>query len=117
MSTFKVKSLYDKPSADDGLRVLVAREWPADVEKELAKVDDWEKELAPNRDLLEFFHKEKEKNWDEFTNHYKRDLERSAPIKEFLVKMKFHDVVTLLFAAKDTNHNYVDVLKEFLDKQ
>lgn len=59
MKEIKLKRIYDDPSGDDGYRVLVDRLWPRGVSKEDAKLDEWDKELAPSTELRKWFgHKE-----------------------------------------------------------
>ena len=73
MKEIKLKRIYDDPSADDGYRVLVDRLWPRGVSKEVAKLDEWDKELAPSTELRKWFD-HKEERFDEFARRYREEL-------------------------------------------
>ena len=114
MSELRIKRVYDPPSAEDGTRVLVDRLWPRGVKKADAKVDLWLKDAAPSAELREWFGHDPQK-WKEFQARYRKELADNA---EALAPL--HDLVdhgkplTLLFAAKDEEHNNAVVLKDFL---
>ncbi len=66
----RTKRIYEEPSGDDGARVLVDRLWPRGVSKEEAKVDRWEKDLAPSNKLRRWFGHDPAK-WEEFLRRYR----------------------------------------------
>lgn len=109
-----IKRIYAPPSQEDGYRVLVDRLWPRGVSKEKAKADLWLKEIAPTNDLRHWFNHEEEK-WPEFQKRYRDEL-RANPeaVREFKDKTRGHGTVTLLYGAKDEQHNQAIVLKDFL---
>ncbi len=108
----KVKRIYEKPSEEDGFRMLVDRLWPRNVKKEKAKIDLWLKEIAPSNELRKWF-SHKEERWEEFRVGYKEELKGKVELIEMIKKLeKEHGTITLLFSAKDINHNNVVVLLE-----
>jgi uncharacterized protein YeaO (DUF488 family) len=108
-----VKRAYDPPASSDGYRVLVDRIWPRGVAKEDLKVDAWLKEVAPSTALRKWFGHDPKK-WDEFRRRYARELEPHAAALEQLVKHARAGRVTLVFAAKDAEHNNAVALREYL---
>ena len=109
----KLKRVYDAAGADDGCRILVDRLWPRGVKKEAVHIDLWLKEAAPSPELRKWFNHDPDK-WEPFRAAYLEELrqhpERAAPIVEHARKK----TVTLVYGAKDEEHNHALVLKEFL---
>lgn len=114
----KIKRVYTGKEETDGYRVLVDRIWPRGMTKELADVDLWLKDVAPSKELRQFFNHEKEK-FPEFKKKYQEEL-KQGPQKEALNTLKeiinTHDVVTLVYGAKNETYNQAVVLKELLEK-
>ncbi|KWT65516.1 putative uroporphyrin-III c-methyltransferase [Hyphomicrobium sulfonivorans] len=108
-----LKRVYDPPSADDGMRVLVDRLWPRGLSKDAAKVDVWMKEAAPSAELRKWFHHEPER-WNEFKHRYRQELAANVDAVEYLRELAKSKPLTLLFAAHDTEHNNAVVLLDFL---
>ena len=111
----KIKRVYDDVSSQDGKRVLVDRVWPRGIKKEDLKHDEWYKELAPSTDLRKWFDHDEDK-WDEFKKKYKEELKDQQDLIKELRKDSDGHNVTLLYAAKDTEHNQAVVLKEVIEK-
>ena len=111
----ELKRVYDDPTPDDGLRVLVDRLWPRGVKKEDAHVDLWLKEVAPSSELRRWFGHDPEK-WAEFRRRYRAELEEKKVEIGELRKRVGKGSVTLVYGAKDTQHNQAVVLKEFLEE-
>ncbi len=109
----KIKRVYDDPEDDDGKRYLVDRLWPRGIKKENLKLDSWLKEIAPSTDLRKWFHHEDAK-WEEFVDAYRSELEGIENWKP-LAKEAKNGTITLLYAAKNREHNHAVVLKDFLD--
>ena len=110
----QLKRIYEKPSQNDGLRVLVDRLWPRGISKNNAQIDHWQKELAPSGELRKWFNHEPEK-WEDFKRKYIKELEQHQDlIKDFINLTKGVHVITLLYAAKDENHNQAVVLHKYL---
>lgn len=108
-----IKRIYDEPSEADGYRVLVDRLWPRGIKKDAARIDLWEKNIAPSNELRKWFAHDVNK-WDEFCERYKHELENNDAFSQFSAEMQSKPAVTLLFAAKDTEHNNAVVLCSLL---
>ena len=112
---FKIKRVYDTPSKDDGFRVLVDRIWPRGLSKETARIDLWLREIAPSAGLRKWFGHDPAK-WPTFKTRYEKELDsKSALIEELLTLEKNYGIVTLVYGARDTEHNNAVVLKEYLE--
>jgi len=109
----KIKRVYDKPDKEDGRRVLVDRLWPRGLTKEKANVDLWLKEIAPSTELRKWFGHDPAK-WKEFQKRYKQELKRNHEQVLILKEQVKKGTVTLVFGAKDEQHNEALVLKEML---
>ncbi len=110
-----LKRIYLPADKKDGFRVLVDRLWPRGVSKEEAKLDLWLKEISPSDELRKWFGHDPEK-WEEFQKRYFAELKEK---KEELVELSEHikkETVTLLYGAKDEEHNNAVVLKSYLEK-
>lgn len=111
----RTKRVYDKPSGSDGLRVLVDRLWPRGLRKEIACIDLWLKEAAPSDSLRKWFSHDPDK-WDDFRKRYIEELSKNpGPLRELAGKSA-KGTVTLLYAAKDSEHNNAVALKEYLSR-
>ncbi|HET6527870.1 MAG TPA: DUF488 domain-containing protein [Balneolaceae bacterium] len=111
----QLKRAYDDLSDHDGCRVLVDRIWPRGVSKEKLQLDEWLKEIAPTKELRQWFDHDPEK-FDEFKKRYKKELEDHQEQVEKLISLaENNDELTLIFAAKDEEHNNAVVLKEYLE--
>jgi uncharacterized protein YeaO (DUF488 family) len=112
----KIKRIYEKFSEDDGFRILVDRLWPRGIKKEEAKIDLWFKEIAPSEKLRKWFKHDVSK-WEEFKKKYEEEIYRNEENLRKLVEIiKNKKVITLVFSAKDKEHNNAVVLKEILMK-
>lgn len=109
-----LKRIYEEPADDDGFRILVDRLWPRGVSKEKAHLDLWLKEIAPSTELRKWFDHDPAK-WSEFKSRYKAELSKNTENLAVLEKiLKGHKTVTLLFAAKDEEHNEAVIIQDFL---
>lgn len=111
----RIKRVYEKPSEEDGKRILVDRLWPRGLTKEKAAVDLWLKEIAPSTELRKWFGHDPEK-WKEFQKKYHRELKNNVEQVSVLKEQLTEGLVTLLYGAKDEEHNEALVLKEWLSK-
>jgi uncharacterized protein YeaO (DUF488 family) len=111
----KLKRVYEKPGKEDGVRILVDRLWPRGLTKEKAGVDLWLKEVAPSTELRKWFGHDPAK-WKEFQKRYRKELENNKEQVAVLKEQVKKRVVTLVYGAKDEEHNEALVLKELLDK-
>ena len=112
----KIKRIYYLPAKEDGFRTLVDRLWPRGLSKNKAKVDLWLKDIAPSDELRKWFAHDPKK-WEEFKNKYKVELKDK---KELLGKIKQAEkekgVVTLVYSAKDEEHNNAVAIINILRK-
>src|ERR1700722_11286882 len=110
--TIQLKRVYEAPSKSDGTRILVDRLWPRGLTKEKARVDLWLKEVAPSTDLRKWFAHDPAK-WPEFKTRYRAELKQN-PEAFAELKAAAKGNTTLLFGAKDEEHNEAVVLQELL---
>lgn len=108
-----MKRIYDPPEPDDGLRYLVERLWPRGMKKESVKVDGWLKEVAPSPQLRTWFSHDPAK-WKEFQRRYFAELNNNPSAWIPLVEAEQKGNLTLLFSARDIQHNSAVALKNFL---
>jgi uncharacterized protein YeaO (DUF488 family) len=111
----QVKRVYDSPQPGDGTRFLVERLWPRGVNKEALHMDGWLKEAAPSTDLRHWFGHDPEK-WDEFQRRYFAELDGHSDVLQPIRESAQRGQVTLLYSARDTEHNNAVALKEYLEK-
>jgi uncharacterized protein YeaO (DUF488 family) len=109
----RLKRAYEPASPSDGYRVLVDRLWPRGVSKEQAKLDEWEKELPPSRELREWFGHEPNR-FAEFRRRYIAELRSARPRLAELRRQARAGTLTLVYSAHDTEHNDAVVLAEVL---
>jgi uncharacterized protein YeaO (DUF488 family) len=113
--TFKVKRVYEGRSSDDGFRVLVDRLWPRGISRGSGAVDLWLRDVAPSNRLRRWFGHRPER-WEEFRRRYFRELEGKQHLIAELLRLEMeHGTVTLLFSAKDAQHNNAVALREYLE--
>jgi uncharacterized protein YeaO (DUF488 family) len=109
----KIKRVYLQPDEEDGTRILVDRLWPRGLTKAKASVDLWLKEVAPSTELRKWFGHDPEK-WKEFQTRYRAELRQNTEQVSLLKQKAAKGVVTLLFGAKDEEHNEAVVLQKLL---
>ena len=108
----KLKRVYAEPSKSDGKRILVDRLWPRGLSKEKAQVDLWLKEVAPSNELRKWFSHDPEK-WPEFKKRYRAELKQN-PEAFAELKAAAKNNTTLLYGARDTEHNEAVILQQLL---
>lgn len=108
-----IKRTYDAPARSDGARILVDRLWPRGVSKEALEADMWLKEVAPSDKLRKWFSHDTDR-WQEFEQRYLAELRENRDGWQPIVARAQQGNVTLLYAAKDTEHNNAVVLERFL---
>lgn len=112
----KIKRIYDEFESEDGFRILVDRLWPRGIKKEESHVNLWLKEIGPSDELRKWFNHETEK-WEDFRRRYRAELShKKDELDEIRNAEKQNKAVTLLYGAKDTEHNQAIVIKEMLQK-
>lgn len=119
MGQLKVKRVYEAAAPDDGVRILVDRLWPRGISKEKAQLTDWCKSVAPSTELRKWFGHDAAK-FAEFRDRYVAELNANPDADAFRERVLglLHDGdVTLLFGAKDVEHNNAVVVKEWLSEK
>ena len=111
----KIKRVYEKPQVDDGIRILVDRLWPRGLTKEKARIDLWLKDIAPSTQLRKWFSHDPAK-WTGFRKRYLEELERNKEESLLLREQLKKGNVTLVYAAKDKEHNEALVLKDLFSR-
>lgn len=114
MNNIKVKRIYDAREEKDGYRVLVDRLWPRGIKKENAEIDAWLKEVAPSTGLRKWFGHDPGK-WGLFKKKYNEELKENEAVNELPALIKKHKLITLVYAAKDEQHNQAIVLKQYIE--
>ena len=109
----QLKRVYEEPSDKDGMRVLVERLWPRGVTKERAAVDLWLKDVAPSPELRKWFGHDPAR-WEQFQERYRRELRKQKDAVQLLKQKGKQGSVTLVYAARDEEHNGALALKRFL---
>ncbi|MGE0081659.1 MAG: DUF488 domain-containing protein [Thiohalomonadaceae bacterium] len=108
-----VKRVYDPSAKSDGARVLVDRVWPRGVRKEELALDAWEKDVAPSPALRTWFGHDPAR-WEEFRRRYFAELDRRPEALARLRALARRGRLTLLFSARDTEHNNAVALRDYL---
>lgn len=116
--TLAIKRAYDPPASGDGWRVLVDRLWPRGVSKARLQLDAWVRDLAPSTELRKWFRHDLDR-WDEFVRRYREELR--APEREALLSTlcehATHGTVTLVYGARDIEHNEAAVLQDVVQER
>ncbi len=112
----QLKRVYEAPSATDGLRVLVDRLWPRGLTKERAAVDLWLKDLAPSTELRKWFGHDPTR-WKQFQQRYRKELRSGNDAIGLLREKCEQGTITLLYGAKDKEHNEALVLQTLLERR
>lgn len=111
-----LKRAYDPPAKSDGRRVLVDRIWPRGVARDDLRIEAWLKELAPSPGLRKWFGHDPDK-WEEFKGRYARELDERPEALAQLAEMAKAGRLTLVFGARDTEHNNAVALREYLERR
>ncbi|WP_192357855.1 DUF488 domain-containing protein [Mesorhizobium mediterraneum] len=109
----RLKRAYERPSAEDGARVLIDRLWPRGVKKKAAKIDQWAKDIAPSTELRKWFGHEPAR-WEEFRRRYTAELHQHGEQLDNLRELARSGAITLVYAAHDESRNDAVVLRDVL---
>ena len=109
----KLKRAYEPHSASDGTRVLIDRLWPRGVTKKAAAIDHWFRDLAPSTELRQWFGHDVNR-WNEFRRRYTAELKHHGEQVDELRRLARKGPVTLVFGARDEEHNDAVVLRHVL---
>ncbi|MFE9105647.1 DUF488 domain-containing protein [Actinomadura geliboluensis] len=111
----RLRRVYDQASSEDGKRILVDRVWPRGLSKDKARLDEWEKDVAPSTELRKWYGHDVDR-FEEFTARYDaelRDPDRAAALDR-LRALAARGTITLLTATKDIDHSQAAVLAAHL---
>lgn len=114
---FAIKRAYLDPAPSDGFRVLVDRIWPRGKTKDDLQVNLWARDLAPSTTLRTWFNHDPSR-WQGFCERYRRELaapDQYARLKDVLQAADGFKCVTLVYGAKDEEHNQAVVLRNALE--
>jgi uncharacterized protein YeaO (DUF488 family) len=112
----QTRRVYEPPAPEDGARLLVDRLWPRGVSKEKLHLAGWLKEIAPSGPLRLWFDHDPAR-WNEFQRRYSAELEERPEAWQPILQAARNGRVTLLFGAKDLEHNNAIALKAFLERK
>lgn len=118
MADLKVKRVYLPAEAADGHRILIDRLWPRGLSKEVARVDEWRKEVSPSTELRRWFG-HKEKNFGEFVQKYVAELDGNPDAPAFARhcrELLEQGPVTLLYGARNEVSNHALVLRDWVNR-
>lgn len=109
----RVKRVYEPAERSDGYRILIDRLWPRGISHERARLDAWERDLAPSAALRTWFGHQPDL-FDEFRRRYISELREHRSLLSQLRQRARHGTLTLLYAARDTDHNDAIVLADVI---
>jgi uncharacterized protein YeaO (DUF488 family) len=117
-ASVRIKRVHDAPTDNDALRVLVDRLWPRGLSKANARIDLWLKDVAPSHDLRKRFHGHPAQ-WMQFVASYEAELAQglAGEALDHLRGLIKKGRVTLLFAARDPDHNNAAALRDLLARR
>jgi uncharacterized protein YeaO (DUF488 family) len=110
------KRVYEPAGPEDGTRILVDGLWPRGIAKEALSLDSWNRDVAPSNKLRKSFHHDVAR-WDEFRERYFIELDNNPGAWSSIIGLARDGNLTLLYAAKDKEHNNAEVLKEYLESK
>ena len=108
-----IKRVYEPAAESDGFRILIDRIWPRGLSKDQSHIDLWLKDIAPSTALRKWFGHSPAK-WSEFNSKYCSEIDEHSEEVEIIRKHMKEGPVTLIYAAKDTQHNNAIVLKRYI---
>jgi uncharacterized protein YeaO (DUF488 family) len=109
----KLRRVYERPAADDGVRILIDRLWPRGVSKANAAIDQWAKDVAPSTALRKWFGHDPAR-WQEFRRRYAGELRQHPDQLARLRALAKQGPITLVFSARDERHNDAVALRGVL---
>jgi uncharacterized protein YeaO (DUF488 family) len=116
MKEIRTRRVYEAPERGDRTRLLVERLWPRGMRKEALAMDGWPKAVAPSDALRRWFAHDPAR-WEEFKRRYAAELDGEPGTWRPILEAARHDVVTLLYSARDVAHNNAVALAEYLERR
>lgn len=111
-----IKRAYEPVEQGDGARIVVDRVWPRGISREKLAADLWLKDLGPSTELRKWFAHDPEK-WDEFRRRYREELADKQELLDQVRQYLLEGPVTLVYSAKDEEHNQAAVIREYLEQE
>ncbi len=111
-----VKRVYEAPAPGDGTRFLVDHVWPRGLRKDDVQIKDWTRAASPSTGLRQWFKHDPAK-WKEFQRHYFAELDKQPRVWKPLLEAAQEGDITLVYGARDTEHNNAVALKSYLEKR
>ena len=108
-----IKRAYDRPSRQDGVRILIDRLWPRGLSKAKLKIDVWPRELAPSTALRKWYGHEPER-FAEFRRRYRAELAEQANALKTLRAMVRGRAATLITATREIDLSHAAVMRQML---
>lgn len=112
-ANIKLKRAYERPTADDGVRILIDRLWPRGLSKANAAIDQWAKDIAPSTTLRKWFGHDPAR-WQEFRRRYTKDVRQHPEELARLRALAKQGPITLVYSARDEHHNDAVALRAVL---
>lgn len=109
----RIKRIYEPPESSDGYRLLVDRLWPRGISKTRALLDSWMKDVGPSSELRQWFGHDV-RRWEEFKRRYHVELEANQALVDQMLSIASERPLTLLYSARDRDHNQAVALAEHL---
>ena len=110
----RIKRVYEKPEASDGVRILVDRLWPRGLTKDKAEIVYWAKDISPSTELRQWYNHTPEK-WKEFQKRYRAELDANPEGIEKLKAYTTKDTVTFVYSSKEEKINNAEALRSYLE--
>lgn len=117
MTILKLKRAYAPQSPDDGYRIYIDRLWPQGLSHLTFHYDEWDKEIAPGKELRQRFHADRDANWRDFEKEYTAQLLANPAWLQFVKDIETHKTVTLLYSSKNETENNAVIVYNLLLKQ
>lgn len=112
----QIKRVYESAARGDGQRFFVERLWPRGIPKQALARVTWLKDVAPSATLRTWYAHRIER-WDEFQRRYRAELDTHPDAWQPILDAARDGSVTLLYAARDIEHNSAVVLREYLNER
>jgi uncharacterized protein YeaO (DUF488 family) len=112
----RIKRVYEPVGSKDGIRILIDRLWPRGIGKNELRLDSWYRDVAPSNQLRKWFSHDPAR-WDEFKKRYFAELDSNLTAWSSLADLARSGNMTLLYSAKDEEHNNAKALRDYLESR
>ena len=115
-SSIAIKRAYDKPSPQDGLRILIDRLWPRGLSKAKLKIVAWPREVTPSTELRKWYGHAPAR-FAEFRRRYHAELADHGDELRALRAMVKGRTATLITATREVDFSHAEVLRRILQRK